>query len=85
MVRFGGGRRAREAPTLGLRAGADEAPRRVRISGNDFAALAEHMAPAASSPWTPLLGKLADDGFTHQLDWVHEITNERLYGQVPLM
>ena len=72
-------------PYLGSRAGEDEAPRRVRISCNDFAALAEHMAPAANSPWTPMLGSLAEDGLTHQLDGVHATTHERLCGQMPLL
>ena len=72
-------------PYLVIRAGEDEAPRRVRISCNDFAALAEHMAPATNSPWTPMLGKLTEDGLTHQLDWVHATTHERLFGQVPLL
>ncbi len=62
-----------------------EAPRRVRISGNDFACLAEHTAPLANSPWVPVLGSLAEDGRTHQLDWVHATTHERLFGQVPLI
>ena len=72
-------------PHLVIRAGIDEAPMRVRVSGSDFAALAEHLAPAANSPWSPMLGRLADDGFSHQLDWVHKVTNERLHGQVPIL
>ena len=72
-------------PHLVIRSGKDEAPRRVRISGNDFAGLAEHTAPLANSPWVPVLGSLAEDGRTHQLDWVHAITQERRIGQVPLM
>ena len=72
-------------PHLVIRAGNNEAPRHVRISGSDFAALAEHLAPAANSPWSPMLGRLADDGFSHQLDWVRESTNEHLHGQVPIL
>ena len=72
-------------PHLVIRSGMDEAPRRVRISGNDFAGLAEHTAPLANSPWVPVLGSLAEDGRTHQLDWVHATTHERRFGQVPLM
>jgi hypothetical protein len=72
-------------PHLVIRSGNAEAPRRVRISGNDFAGLAEHTAPLANSPWVPVLGSLAEDGRTHQLDWVHATTHERRFGQVPLM
>ena len=68
-----------------IRSGNDEAPLRVRISGNDFAGMVEHTAPLANSPWVPVLGSLAEDGRTHQLDWVHAITHERRIGQVPLM
>ena len=72
-------------PHLVVRSGAHEAPRRVRISGSDFAGLVEHLAPSAQSPWGPELGGLALDGRTHQLDWVHDVTKERSVGQVPIL
>ena len=72
-------------PHLVVRSGAHEAPRRVRISGSDFAGLVEHLAPSSQSPWAPELGSLALDGRTHQLDWVHEVTKERSVGQVPVL
>jgi hypothetical protein len=72
-------------PYLVVRSGALEAPRRVRITGSDFAGLVEHMAPAAQSPWAPELGGLAVDGRTYQLDWVHDVTKERSVGQVPIL
>ena len=85
--RFGTAEEAEWArsPHLVIRSGTHEAPRRVRISGSDFAGLVEHLAPMAQSPWIPELGGLAVDGRTHQLDWVHDVTKERIVGQVPLL
>jgi hypothetical protein len=72
-------------PHLVIRVDGDEAPIRVRVSADDFAGLVEHTAPLALSPWTPALGGLAEDGRTRKLDWVHSITGERRFGQVPLL
>ena len=67
------------------RSGNDEAPIRVHVSASDFAGLVEHTAPLAHSPRAPVLGGLAEDGRTHKLDWVHGVTNERQFGQVPIL
>ena len=72
-------------PHVVIRSGMDEAPIRVRVSASDFAGLVEHTAPLAHSPWSPVLGGLAEDGRTHKLDWVHGVTKERRIGQVPIM
>ena len=72
-------------PFLVVRSREDEAPQRVRISPDDFAGVAEHLAPLAHSPWFPVLGAMSEDGHTHRLDWVHANTGERRVGQVPIL